>query len=55
MPEFGAATAHLRSVLGEATYESLAGKGGSMSIAEMVTYAFDQIDQARAELNVVSN
>ena len=25
-----------------------------MTTAEMVTYAYDQIDQARAELNMVS-
>jgi hypothetical protein len=27
---------------------------GETTTAEMVTYAYDQIDQARAELNVVS-
>jgi predicted ATPase len=54
MPEFGTAMAHLRNLLGEATYESLARKGEAMAIAEMVTYAYDQIDQARAELNAVS-
>ena len=36
------------------TYESLARKGETMTTAEMVTYAYDQIDQARAELNAVS-
>jgi len=54
MPEFGTAMAHLRNLLGEATYESLARKGEAVTIAEMVTYAYDQIDQARAELNAVS-
>jgi hypothetical protein len=54
MAEFGAATAHLRTVLGAATYELLAGKGEAMTIAEMVTYAYDQIGQARAELNADS-
>ena len=54
MAEFGTATAHLRTVLGEATYELLAGKGEAMTIAEIVTYAYAQIDQARAELNAVS-
>jgi hypothetical protein len=39
-----------RDVLGEATYESLARKGEAMTIAAMVTYAYDQIDQARTEL-----
>ena len=51
---FDAAIAHLRNVLGEATYVSLARKGDTMTTAEMVTYAYDQIDQARAELNAVS-
>ncbi len=50
MAEFGTAIAHLRNVLGEATYESLARKGETMTTAEMVTYAYDQIDQARATL-----
>jgi hypothetical protein len=50
VPEITTAIAHLRDVLGEATYESLARKGETMTTAEMVTYAYDQIDQARAEL-----
>ena len=54
MAELGTAITHLRDVLGEATYESLARKGETMTTAEMVTYAYDQIDQARAELNAVS-
>ena len=29
-------------------------KGKTMMTAVMVTYAYDEIDQARAELNVVS-
>jgi hypothetical protein len=49
-PQLNTAIAHLRDVLGEATYESLAHKGEAMTTAEMVTYAYDQIDQARAEL-----
>ena len=44
----------MRDVLGDQTYESLAHKGEAMTTAEMVTYAYDQIDQARAELNAVS-
>ena len=48
------AIAHLRDVLGDQTYESLARKGETMTTAEMATYAYDQIDQARAELNAVS-
>ena len=54
MAEFGTAMAHLRNVLGDQTYESLARKGETMTTAAMVTYAFDQIDQARAELSAVS-
>ncbi len=54
IPEINTAIAHLRDVLGEQTYESLAGKGEAMTAAAMVTYAYDQIDQARTELNTVS-
>ena len=50
IPEFSAAIAHLREVLGE----SLARKGETMTTAAMVTYAYDQIDQARTELEAVS-
>ena len=52
--ELNTAIAHLRNVLGEATYESLARKGESMTTAAMATYASDQIDLARAELKAVS-
>jgi hypothetical protein len=48
--EISPAIAHLRDVLGGQTYESLARKGGAMTAAAMATYAYDQIDQARAEL-----
>ena len=54
LPEFSAAIAHLREVLGDQTYESLARKGETMTTAEMVTHAYDQIDQARAEPDAVS-
>ena len=53
-PEITTAITHLRDVLGEATYESLARTGETMTTAAMATYAYDQIDQARAELNAVS-
>ena len=49
-PEIGTATAHLRDVVGDQTYESLARKGETMTTAAMVTYAYDQIDQARTGL-----
>ena len=54
MTEIGAVITHLRDVLGDRTYESLARKGETMTTAAMATYAHDQIDQARAELNAVS-
>ena len=50
VPEISTAITHLREVLGEATYESLARKGETMTTAAMATYAYDQIDQARTEL-----
>jgi hypothetical protein len=49
-PEITTGIAHLRDVLGDQTYESLARKGEAMTTAAMVTYAYDQIDQARTEL-----
>ena len=52
--EINPAIAHLRDVLGDQTYDSLARKGETMTTAAMVTYAYDQIDQARAELKAVS-
>jgi predicted ATPase len=54
VPEINSTIAHLHEVLGEGTYESLARKGETMTTAEVVTYAYDQIDRARAELNAVS-
>jgi hypothetical protein len=41
-------------LLGDQTYESLARKGEAMTTAAMVTYAYDQIEQARTELNASS-
>jgi len=52
--EVATAIAHLREVLGDRTYESLARKGETMTTAALVTYTLDQIDQARADLNEVS-
>jgi hypothetical protein len=53
-PDINTAIAHLREVLGDGTCESLAHTGETMTTAGMMTYAYDQIDQARAELNAVS-
>jgi tetratricopeptide (TPR) repeat protein len=49
-PELTTAITHLRDVLGDETYESLARIGEAMTIAAIATYAYDQIDQARKEL-----
>jgi hypothetical protein len=54
LPKITTAIAHLRHVLGDQTYESLARKGETMTTAAMVTYAYDQIDRVRTQLNVVS-
>jgi tetratricopeptide (TPR) repeat protein len=53
-PAINAVMAHLRDVLGEQTYESLARQGQTMTTAAAAAYAYDQIDQARAELNAAS-
>ena len=52
--EITTAITHLRDVLGEATYESFAQKGETMTTATMATYAYDQIDRARTELKAVA-
>jgi predicted ATPase/class 3 adenylate cyclase len=53
-PEFDRTVAHLRDALGDETYESFAHKGEMMATAEMVAYAYEQIDQARKALADVS-
>jgi hypothetical protein len=50
VPEITTAITHLRDILGDQIYESIACKGETMTTAEMATYAYDQIDQARTEL-----
>ena len=50
LQEVNTTVAHLRDVLGDQTYRSLARKGETMTTAAMATYAYDQIDQARTEL-----
>jgi hypothetical protein len=53
-PEISGVVAHLCEFLGSTDYESLARKGETMTTTAMATYAYDQIDQARAELRTVS-
>ncbi len=50
VPEIQAAVVHLREVLGEQRYEALRGAGEAMTTAEMVNFAYEQIDQARADV-----
>jgi predicted ATPase len=50
-PEVDSAITHLREVLGDQTYESFARAGASMTTAAVATYAFEQIDRARAQLS----
>jgi predicted ATPase/class 3 adenylate cyclase len=49
-PEITTTITHLRDVLGDETYETLAHAGETMTNAAMAAYAFDQIDRARANL-----
>jgi tetratricopeptide (TPR) repeat protein len=50
LPELGVAISQLREDLGDQTYETLASRGKSMTISAIAAYAYDQIDQVRAEL-----
>lgn len=50
VPEINTTISHLREVLGDEVYESLARTGETMTSAEMAAFALEQIDQARAEL-----
>jgi tetratricopeptide (TPR) repeat protein len=52
--EIDTTSTYLRAVLGDETYESLARAGKAMTTAAMAAYTYDQIDQARAELNAAS-
>ena len=49
-PELHTTLRHLRDVLGDDAFESLANVGNSMTNAAMAAYALDQIEQARALL-----
>jgi hypothetical protein len=53
LPELGRLTTHLREILGDQVFESLARTGETMSIAAVVAYAYDQIDQTRTELRTL--
>jgi predicted ATPase len=53
-PQLNPTIDHLRDVLGDQSYESLARTGETMTTADMVAYACDQIGQARAKLNAAS-
>jgi hypothetical protein len=53
IPGLNSVISHLRDVLGDETYQSLARKGELMTTSAMVAYAYDQIDQTRAELEQI--
>jgi hypothetical protein len=48
-PEITDTIAHLREVLGDKAYESLARAGATMTNATIARYALDQIDEAQAQ------
>jgi hypothetical protein len=54
-PQMSKTISHLRDVFGDKTYESLAHVGETMTTADMVAYAYDQISQARTKLKAVPN
>jgi tetratricopeptide (TPR) repeat protein len=51
LPELATTITHLRELLGPDGYESCSGTGEHMTTSEMVAYAFEQIERARAELS----
>jgi hypothetical protein len=52
IPELDAAITHLRTVLGDERFSSLARAGAAMSHGAIATYAFEQIDLARNQLQL---
>ena len=50
VPEINDTIAHLRGLLGDAAYESRAQDGAAMTATQVVAYADEQIDLARANL-----
>jgi len=49
-PGLDQSIAHLREVLGDQTYQSFADAGRAMTLAAVATYAYEQIEAARAQL-----
>lgn len=47
----GGVSTHVRDVLGETTYESFASQGETTTTAAVVTYAYDQIEQAQGRID----
>ncbi|KUI34157.1 cyclase [Mycobacterium sp. IS-1590] len=50
IPEVEATVAHLREVLGDGRYETLIQRGETMTTSAVANYAYEQIDQACAQL-----
>ena len=50
VPELIPTISHLREILGDDSYESLARRGEAMTMSAIAAYAYEQIDEARIEL-----
>ncbi|RAV18231.1 hypothetical protein DQP55_01805 [Mycolicibacterium sp. GF69] len=50
-PEIETAITHLRDVLSDETYESLADRGAATTKADMAKYALEQMDRVRADVD----
>jgi hypothetical protein len=48
VPALSTATAHLRQVLGDQTFDMLAAQGAALEPTDLVGYALEKIDHARA-------
>lgn len=53
MPELETTISHLRDVLGNSAYESLARRGKTMTLSEIAAFANENIDHVRAELDAL--
>ncbi|OBI85024.1 adenylate/guanylate cyclase domain-containing protein [Mycobacterium sp. E740] len=51
VPELPAVIVRLRDALGDRAYESLVTRGEAMTTAEVAAYAYDEIDEVRAEFD----
>jgi hypothetical protein len=54
LPELGSTIARMRETLGSAVCETLIREGEAMTVSDVVSFAYDQIDYARTELRARS-